>query len=353
MFDFGLMINSGARKPATDGQQYGMFGETVEQAVWAEEHGFQGAWVGEGRLASSAVIPMTLIAAATKRIKVGSGIVPYRTRNVGLLAVTFKTLDDLAPGRMRMGLGPWWEPLASRTGIPNRKPLKAMREVITVSRALLNGETVTFNGEFVQVDGIRFDGPNDDDGRSYPVPIYIGAVRFGMVQLAGEIADGVLLDFLVPPSYNVEAVAAAKEGAAIAGRSFDDFEVPQLIAVSVDDDDPGSAVDDCRAFLTQYIAQQSHITEFAGADPGLIAAIKSELGWPATTSQIRHTMRLVPDSLVHSVTACGTATQALDKIGEWVDTGCTEPVLTPLGDKQFGTLEAIVKAANLTGTSRG
>src|SRR6188472_3661166 len=92
MFDFGLMINSGARKPATDGQRYGMFGETVEQAVWAEEHGFQGAWVGEGRLASSAVIPMTLIAAATKRIKVGSGIVPYRTRNVGLLAVTFKTL---------------------------------------------------------------------------------------------------------------------------------------------------------------------------------------------------------------------------------------------------------------------
>ena len=63
----------------------------------------------------------------------GSGILPYRTRNVGLFAVTFKTLDDLAPGRMRMGLGPWWEPLASRTGLPNRKPLKAMREVITVS----------------------------------------------------------------------------------------------------------------------------------------------------------------------------------------------------------------------------
>jgi 5,10-methylenetetrahydromethanopterin reductase len=346
MFDFGLMINSGARR--NTGTGLGAFQETVDQAVWAEQHGFEAVWVGEGRLATNAVIPMTLIAAATERVKVGSGILPYRTRNAALLAVTFKTLDDLAPGRMRMGLGPWWEPLATRTGLPNHKPLRAMREVITVCKALLNGESVSFEGEFVNVDDIRFDGPNDDDGRSYPVPIYIGAVRMGMVKLSGEIADGVLLDFLVPPSYNLEAVAAAKEGAAKSGRNFDEFEVPQLVAMSTSDTDPDGAVDACRAFLCQYLAQQSHITEFAGADPELIAAIKAELGWPATTAQIRHTMRLVPDELVRSVTACGTATQTLDKIGEWVDAGCTEPVLLPLGDNQVESLESIVKAVNLT-----
>lgn len=351
MFTFGLMINSGSqRKVTASGQPAKAYSEVVAQAQWAEDHGFAGVWVGEGRLAQSAVVPMTLIAASTSRIKIGSGILPYRTRNAALLAVTFKTLDDLAPGRIRMGLGPWWEPLATRTGLANRKPLLAMREVITVCKELLGGNLVSYSGEFVNVEDIRFDGPDDDDGRSYPVPIYIGAVRMGMVQLSGEIADGVLLDFLVPPSYNREAMDAVRRGAAISGRSLDDFEVPQLVAASADDHDPASAVDDCRAFLTQYIAQQPHITETCGADPELIDAIKAELAWPATKAQVRHTMRLVPDSLVHSVCACGTSTQALDKIAEWVDAGCTEPAITSLSPDPLTTLEALAKAANLTAT---
>jgi 5,10-methylenetetrahydromethanopterin reductase len=335
LFELGLMIGSASSK------------EAVAQAQWAEAHGFAGVWVGEGRLVSNAIVPMTLIAANTDRIKVGSGILPYRTRNVGLLAVTFKTLDDLAPGRMRMGLGPWWEPLASRTGLPNTKPLKAMREVIAVSRELLAGRSVTYEGEFVDVHDIRFDGPQDDDGHSYPVPIYIGAVRFGMVQLSGEIADGVLLDFLVPPSYVEDAVEAAARGAAISGRSMDTFEVPQLIAVSANNDDPQSAVDDCKAFLTQYMAQQSHITEFCGADPELIAAVKAIVGWPTTQASIREAMALVPDSLVRSVSACGTAADVLDKVGEYVAAGCTEAVLTPMGADGFRTLSQIADKASL------
>ena len=229
MFDFGLMINSGARKPATDGQQYGMFGETVEQAVWAEEHGFQGAWVGEGRLASSAVIPMTLIAAATKRIKVGSGIVPYRTRNVGAPRRHVQDARHVAPGRMRMGLGPWWEPLASRTGIPNTKPLKAMREIITVSRELLAGETVTFNGEFVEVEDIRFDDATDDDGRAYPVPIYIGAVRCGMVSCRAR-SPTAAARLPRPASYNERAVRRSTRVRRSPGARWTSFEIPQLIA---------------------------------------------------------------------------------------------------------------------------
>jgi 5,10-methylenetetrahydromethanopterin reductase len=353
MYSFGVMISSGSRstRPNATGLP-AAFDAVVGQAKWAESHGFDAVWVGEGRLATSAVIPMTLIAANTSRVKIGSGILPYRTRNAALLAVTFKTLDDLAPGRMRLGLGPWWEPLATRTGLANRKPLQAMREVITVARELLAGQTVSFSGEFVQVDGIRFDGPADDDGKAYPVPIYIGAVRMGMVALSGEIADGVLLDFLVPPSYNVDAMAAVRRGAERSGRSLDDFEVPQLIACSIDDADPAGAIDDCRAFLTQYIAQQPHITETCGADPELIAAIKAELGWPATKAEVRHTMRLVPDSLVHSVCAAGTAVQALDKIGEWVEAGCTEPVITPLSPDPLTTLDALARKANLLAGAR-
>src|ERR1700712_677883 len=204
--------------------------ESVAQAQWAEAHGYTGVWVGEGRLSKDAVTPMAMIAAATERIKIGSGILPYRTRNAALLAVTFKTLDTVAPGRMRLGLGPWWEPLATRTGLANRAPLVAMREIVTVCTELLAGKTVSFHGEFVNVDEIRFDDDIDDDGRSYDVPIYIGAVRWGMVRLSGEISRGPLLDFLVPTSYTKRAVEVVAEGAAIAGRSMDEIEIPQFIA---------------------------------------------------------------------------------------------------------------------------
>jgi 5,10-methylenetetrahydromethanopterin reductase len=350
MHDLGLMISSGAPKRPGGPDFPGGYGAIVGQAQWAEDHGFSGVWVGEGRLATNAIVPITLIAAHTKRIKVGSGILPYRTRNAALMAVTWKTLDDLAPGRMRMGLGGWWEPLATRCGLPNRKPLKAMREVITVSKAMLAGESVTHHGEFVDVDDVKFDGPTDDDGHAYPVPVYIGAVRMGMCKLAGEVADGVLLDFLVPPSYNDLALDAVREGAAKAGRSLDDFEVPQLVAVSANDDDPQAAIDDCKEFLTQYIAQQPHITEFCGADEELVARVKSIIGWPATKAEIREAMRFVPNELTQSVAACGTSTEVLDKIGEWVDHGCTEAVVTPLGNDPFGTLDSIAKKANLRKT---
>lgn len=347
MDNLSLMISSGAPKRKGGPDFPGGFGDMVAQAQWAEEHGFAGIWVGEGRLASNGVIPMTLIAAHTKRVKVGSGILPYRTRNVALLAVTAKTLDDLAPGRIRLGLGGWWEPLATRVGLPNEKPLVAMREIVTVVRQLLAGNEVTFSGEFVNVDRIRFDGASDDDGKAYPVEVHIGAVRMGMCALAGEVADGVLLDFLVPPEYNDDALAAVRRGAERSGRSLDGFQVPQLVAVAANDDDPQQAIDDCKEFLTQYIAQQPHITEFCGADEELIAAIKSIMGWPATKTQIREAMKLVSNELTQSVAACGTATEALDRVAAWVDHGCTEPVLTPLGGNAFRSLEQIAKKANL------
>ena len=106
--------------------------DIVPRVQRAEELGFETAWVGEGRLTRDATVLLTMAGANTKRIAIGSGIYPFRTRNVGLLAVTARTLDDLAPGRFKLGLGAWWEPLATRTGLHTPKPRSAMREIILV-----------------------------------------------------------------------------------------------------------------------------------------------------------------------------------------------------------------------------
>jgi 5,10-methylenetetrahydromethanopterin reductase len=166
---------------------------------YAEERGFEAVWQAESRLVRDAIVPMAAYAAVTDRIKVGSGVINNWTRNIGLLAATFLTLDDLAPDRMICGIGAWWDPLASNVGIERKKPLLAMRETVEVLRRLLNMERVTFHGEFHQVEGIELDVVH---GRREPrnVPIYIGATGPKMMELCGEIADGVVLNYCVPPA---------------------------------------------------------------------------------------------------------------------------------------------------------
>src|SRR5262245_25205995 len=122
--------------------------EAIEYVRYAESRGFEAVWQAESRLVRDAVVPMAAFAASTDRIKIGSGVINNWTRNAALVATTFSTLDDLAPGRILCGLGVWWEPLASKVGVARRKPLLAMREMVEVVRRLLRMEKVTFKGEF-------------------------------------------------------------------------------------------------------------------------------------------------------------------------------------------------------------
>src|SRR5437667_8353258 len=175
--------------------------EAMDYVRYAEERGFEAVWQAESRLVREATVPVAAYAAVTERIKIGSGVVNNWTRNVGLLASTFVTLDDLAPGRILLGIGAWWDPLASKVGIERRRPLLAMRETVEVVRRLLAMERVTFDGEFVRMRDVEIDVVH---GRREPrdVPIYLGATGMRMMELAGEIADGVVLNYLVSPSYD-------------------------------------------------------------------------------------------------------------------------------------------------------
>jgi 5,10-methylenetetrahydromethanopterin reductase len=318
--------------------------DIADFARWAEDNSFSSIWVGEGRLSRDAIVPMTLAATSTTRISIGSAVIPFRTRNVALIGVTFRTLNDIAPRRIKLGLGAWWEPIATRTGLHTASPLTAMREIVSVLKQLFAGSSVTYTGEYVDVGSIKFDAEGDDEGVICPVPIYIGAVRQKMLQLAGEIADGVVMDYQAPPARNVEYLHHIELGARRVGRSLDAIDRPQLVLCCVDDDDPTGAVETCRTFVTQSIAQQPHIAEHCGLDPDLIEAIRSELPWPATAAEVQHTMRLVPTSLVKSVSACGNSFEALSTIEEYFETGCTEAILTPC-DAGQRTVVAIARKA--------
>ncbi len=302
----------------------------MEYSRYAEERGFEAVWQAESRLVREATVPMAAYAAVTSRIKVGSGVIPIWTRNVGLLAATFVTLDELAPGRVILGLGAWWEPLASKVGVDRRRPLTAMREVVESTRRLLAMERVSYDGEFVHLDDVEIDIVHGDRSPKH-VPIYIGATGMQMMELAGEIADGVVLNYMVGPSYNTEAMAHLAAGAARAGRSADDIDRPQLVVCSLDHDRK-VALDRARELLTQYLGQQPHIMKASGVDPDLIEEIGKVLTWPAGPEEIHAAMRLVPDDAVQMITASGTPDECRAKVEEYLAAGATCPILYPLGD---------------------
>jgi len=301
----------------------------LEYARYAEERGFEAVWQAESRLVRDAIVPMAAYAAVTDRIKVGSGVINNWTRNIGLLAATFLTLDDLAPDRVICGIGAWWDPLAKNVGIDRRKPLTAMRETVDILRRLLNLERVTYHGEFVHVDGIELDVVH---GRREPrnVPIMIGATGDKMMELTGEIADGVVLNYCVPPAYNDRALELLENGAKKAGRSLEDLDRPQLIVCSVDLD-RDKAIDNTRELLTQYLAQQPHIAKASGVSPEIVSEIQTILGWPATKEQIKKAKHLVPDELIDHITASGTPEEARSKVNEYRKHGCTSPILYSVG----------------------
>ena len=304
--------------------------DAIKYVQYAESRGFEAVWQAESRLVRDAIVPMAAFAATTTRIKIGSGVINNWTRNAGVIAATFLTLDDLAPDRIICGIGAWWDPLAQKVGINRTKPLLAMREVVTTVRSLLARERVTFHGEFVNLDDVELDVVHGrKEARN--VPIYIGATGPKMMALTGEIADGAVLNYLVSPAYNEGAIAQLEDGAKQAGKTIDDIDRPQLVVCSVDHDRK-KALDNARKLVTQYLGQQPHIMKASGVKQELLDEIGQVLTWPATEEQIEEAMHLVPDDVVQMITASGSPKEVRAKVREYVQNGATCPILYPLGD---------------------
>ena len=303
--------------------------EAIQYVRYAEERGFEAVWQADSRLVRDAVVPMAAFAANTETITIGSGVVDCWTRNPARLASTFSTLDDLAPGRIILGIGAWWEPLASKVGVDRRRPLLAIRETVEACRALLADETVTYHGEFVHLDGVELDYVYQER-RPKDVPIYIGATGDKMLELTGEIADGVVLNYLVSPEYNRRAMDRLADGAARAGRSVDDLDRPQLVVCSVAET-RAEALDGARLMVTQYLGQQPHIMKASGVPESVLEEIGRVLTWPATHDQVEAASKLVPDDIVQMICAAGTADEVREKVARYMADGCTCPILYPLG----------------------
>lgn len=310
--------------------------DEIEYAKYADDIGFDSVCQGESRLVRDAMTVLGAYTQVTDDVTIATGVTNCYRRNVALMAQTCSTLHELSDRRAKLGIGAWWDPLAAKVGIDRSEPLRRMWEYTTVTCDLLDLENVTYEGQTLSLDGVELDLVRSDP-EPRDVPILVGATGMMMNEMSGKlvgkgIVDGVMINYLIPPSHNERAVEKLTAGVESENGSIDDVDRPQLIAVSMDED-VDAAIDAALPLVTQYIGQQPHIRKACGIDPDLGMQIEAELGgWPADAADIERAGRLVPDDIVQNIVAAGTPRDCVECVGDYCDSGCTEPVLYSLGD---------------------
>ncbi len=314
-------------------------------AEYAETKGFTEIWQADTRLARDCVVMMSALLTRTKTLRIGSGVLPIWTRNPAVIAATWSTMWELGgltedgQSRVMCGIGAWWEPIASRVGADRRRPLKAMREHVEAIRQLFTMEEVTYEGEFVKLDRVKLDVAYGDRSPR-DIPIYIGATGDKMMEMTGEICDGCVLNYVVPVEYIRSAVGKLAAGGAKSGKTIDQIDRPELLVCSLSDDDPAEAIRTGKALVAYYLGTEPHIMEASGADPDLVRRVQEIVGWPATEADYRKAADIIPDSLVRSLMAVGTAHECREKVAEYIDAGVTCPILFPMMDDIRSVVDA-------------
>jgi 5,10-methylenetetrahydromethanopterin reductase len=308
----------------------------LEMARYAEERGFSEIWQADTRLARDCVVMMSALLTHTSTLRIGSGVLPIWTRNPAVIAATWSTMWELGGqvdgrGRVMLGLGAWWEPIASRVGEDRRKPLTAMREHIEALRQLFTMEEVTYEGEFVHLDRIRLDVAFGDTSPR-DIPLYIGATGPKMLELSGEICDGVVLNYVVSVDYIKHAVALVEQGAKKAGKTLDDIDRPELLVCCLSDDDPAAAMAEGKKLVAYYLATEPHIMKASNVSEDLLVEVQALMSWPATEEDYIRASRVIPDEVVRNLMAVGTSAECRAKVREYIDAGVTCPILYPMMD---------------------
>jgi len=324
-------------------------GYELEMAEYAEANGFSEIWQADTRLARDCIVMMAAFLARMKKLRVGSGVLPIWTRNAAVIAASWSTMWELgkqtsgdpdAASRVMLGLGAWWEPIAARVGVKRERPLLAMREYVEAIRQLFTMNEVTYQGEFVKLDRVKLDVVFGDT-RPRDIPIYIGATGDKMLELAGEICDGVVLNYVVSVDYIRKAVALVTQGAAKAGKTIDQVDRPELLVCSLSDDNPQAAMAEAKKLAAYYFATEPHIMKASGVPDDLIKRVQAVMSWPATEAEYIAASRVIPDDVPRLLMAVGTSAECVAKIREYVDAGVTCPILYPLMDDIKPVVDAI------------
>ena len=308
----------------------------MELVKEADELGFHSAWTAEA-YGSDAITPATWIAAQTKKLNVGTGIMQMPARTPAMTAMTATTLDHLSGGRFLLGLGPSGPQVVEGWhGVPYGKPLARTREYVDIVRQIWAREKpLEHQGEHYQ---IPYNGKGSSGlgkplksilhGRA--IPIYIASIGPKSVEQAAEIADGWLPIFLSPRRFEVykPALEAGFKKAG-GGKSLKEFDVAPSVTVILGDD-----VQACLNFIKPVLAL--YVGGMGARGKNFYNDLARRYGYEAEAKKIQdlyldgkknEAMAAVPDELADEISLCGPKERIRDRLAEWKQSGIQTMIL--------------------------
>src|SRR6266478_5142723 len=299
--------------------------EMIELARLADEIGKESIWMSDHLCFRDSLTTSMALLASTQTIKVAPAPMSPYSRYPIISAMSIATMEEFAPGRVIASPGTGNAAALKEAGIESPRPLKTMREYVDILRRLLRGDTVHFQGDMFQVNGAKMGFVP-----STPIPLYLTAVRPKMLQLGGEIGDGVLLSAGCAPGYIAQCVDEIRKGAEKAEKSLTDRDVAGFVTASVADN-PGEAMEANKLFLA-YIFRNTHHAENIRLGGGKIdqeglAAAVAKRDWEAAK-------KFISDDVVHAHSVAGTAAECRRQLESFIQGGLNLPILLPMGTQE-------------------
>ena len=314
-------------------------GRSLETAIQrverAERLGYESVFVTH-IAARDSVTTLMAYAARTERIRLGTGVLPIYSRTPVATAQSFATLDEFSEGRAVIGLGVSHRPVVEGWyGDTIGRPVAEMREYVQIVRAILNREDPPGGERFSS--SFHFMGY---EARA-DLPIYLAGLSPGMLRLAGEIGDGVML-WLCNPDYISEVVVpAVREGRERAGRDPEGFDIVAAVPSAVTAE-PDEARQRLRQELVPYFSLPFYRTMLErsgyGDDVASFDRGMQEVGPGAAAAAIS-------DRFLTRLAAIGSTEEAVATVRAYRDAGATSPCVGPVAKTDFdSTLEALASA---------
>jgi probable F420-dependent oxidoreductase len=310
-------------------------GRSLEQAIArvrrAEELGYESAYVTHiaGRESLTVV---TAYALSTQRIRVGTGVVPIYTRTPATMAQTAATIDDLSGGRLTLGLGTSHRPVVEGWhGQTIDRPVAEMREYVSIVRAIVRGETSPTAAP--DADAVKWRTGFQLSGLDPrpELPIYVAALSPGMLRLAGEIADGVILWLCTPPYIRDVVIPELRTGRERAGKSLDGFDVVAAVPAGVVED-PADAHASLRRELIPYFGLPFYraMIERSGFEDEIAAFDAAAGGGDFEAMQ-----QAISTCFLDTLAAVGDADAVRAGVARYADAGASSPCIGPIGRSDF------------------
>ena len=315
------------------------FRDNMAFAKEAEDLGYDSAWIPEVG-GNDAFALGSAVGAATDRMRIGTAVVPMNIRGPALLAMAASTMDAMSGGgRAVLGIGVSSPQIVTDWNqAPYDKPLRRARETIDALRQMFAGGKVTFEGECVTVNGYRMmPGPRE------PIPIYLGALNKHMLRLAGEVADGVVINML-GERHVPKVVAEIRAGAERAGKDPDAIEVVMRVQCAVTDN-PDQIREAFAGAFGAYIVAPGYDTFFTWQGYGdVVEGVRA-----ARAAKDRAASRAaVSDEILHDLVVAGSADEVRSRLKAFMNAGVTTPavhVFWPDAEVAWETMRSLAPRA--------